>query len=86
MDEEEETVLLSFSFSEKRDWAAEAGISGTSGNSGISKDSADHSRTNKERVYNNNNNFIYIALLKTMFTKCFDRTKQEKQFSFHKEK
>jgi len=41
---------------------------------------------------NNNNNFIYIALLKTMFTKCFDRTKQEKntqqekQFSFTKEK
>jgi len=34
----------------------------------------------------NNNNFIYIALLKTMFTKCFDRTKQEKQFSFTKEK
>ena len=30
---------------------------------------------------NNNNNFIYIALLKTMFTKCFDRTKQEKAHS-----
>lgn len=42
MDDEEETVLLSFSFCEMRDWATGAGRfpSGTSGRSGISKDTA----------------------------------------------
>lgn len=43
MDEQEETDLLSFAFSEIRDWATGAGkvTSGTSGRSGISKDTAD---------------------------------------------
>lgn len=38
--DEEETVLLTFSFSEIRDWATGCDTSGTSGWSGISKDTA----------------------------------------------
>lgn len=47
MDDDEETVLPSFSFSESRDWATGAGrfTSGTSGSSGISKDTADQNIT-----------------------------------------
>lgn len=47
MAEEEETDLLSFSFSEFRDWATGAGrvTSGTSGRSAISKDTADQNKT-----------------------------------------
>lgn len=47
MDEEEETVLLSFSFSAIIDWATGEGrvTSGTSGRSGISKDTAGQNKT-----------------------------------------
>lgn len=45
VDEEEDTVLLSRSFSEKKVWAAGAGASGTSGSSGISKSTAGNKRT-----------------------------------------
>lgn len=44
--DDEETVLLSFSLSEIRDWATGTGrdTSGTSGSSGISKDTASGKR------------------------------------------
>lgn len=45
MVDEEDTVLLSFSFSENRDWVA--GTSGASGKSGISKDTAEQ---NKKKI------------------------------------
>ncbi len=50
--DEEETVLLSFSFSWIRDWATGAGrvSSGTSGGSGISKDTADQKKTKWKKI------------------------------------
>lgn len=50
MDEAEETVLLSFSFSEKKACAAGAATSSASGESGTSKDSAVH-KTKKTTRY-----------------------------------
>lgn len=54
MDEEEETVLLSFSFSEIRGWATGAGrvTSGTSGSSGISKDTAEQKQNKVKETAN----------------------------------
>lgn len=53
--DDKETVLLSLSFSEKKDCAAGGGTSGTSGKSGISKDKAD----NKNEMSASSDNISY---------------------------